>query len=480
MLQYNRLKFNSKKLRAVPPDFEPLPLKRPRFAPATYGSWVRSQHGPTPGHADGLVPERPGKRVRKPTAAALENLQGRRGEAMRADHDNTGPDALGGGAPAGHAASENEYARNYNNGKGPRTVHGGKGPKGAGAGGKAVPAGAGRKGGRAETEDAAMPGANFPLLARLAMLSGQAQQQLLQRLPGSGDAFNNVARGALRENLPPPPHDPHVEARCRGLRPEHLLPSELPLPLHVAADPLNVSKTLTLGVESRQSLREAEARHERHELRLQPSDASGRHQMSLIIADERFDERPGASNDDAPHAQITFHTHGSDSAHALMRQWQQTHLHEQRAARQRAAAVANPQAHGRGADRYAAHAGALHATGLGAHAPASGANARGVARGQSPTAAGGANRATPPMMQRSGSGGAGNPMQLPRAMQAEVNAVGLGACCFSAEDFAHGLASPMGLGQMPQIPQMSMAPMAQPPMGGLQPPGGMQGGHRRR
>ena len=105
-----------------------------------------------------------------------------------------------------------------------------------------------------DVNEAAAPGANFSLLARLAVLSTQQQQVQLQRLPGGGDAFNTIATKAMRESKQvPPPHDSSAEERCRKMRPEHLLPKDLPLPPHGSEDPLNVAKTLTFGV--RASLR---------------------------------------------------------------------------------------------------------------------------------------------------------------------------------------------------------------------------------
>lgn len=300
MLQFNRLKLNSRRLRTVSVDLIPLPLKRSRFAPATYGSWVRSQHaGQQSAPMLDQPAERSGKRVRKPTAvgmrppmkwpqrhilarvapphaqppqtrhtvlptslfppllpplaphrAALENMQGKRDPddplGMKLEPQATGSMALGGNAPLG-----DPYARPYSNGgKGPRAQHGGKGGKGPPGGKAAVAPGARGKGIRPDGDEREPPppGANFSLLARLAVLSGQQSQSQLQRLPQGGDAFNQIATKAMRDSKMTPHHDEHAIARCRGLQPEDLLPTDLPLPPHGSHDPLNVSKTLTFGV----------------------------------------------------------------------------------------------------------------------------------------------------------------------------------------------------------------------------------------
>ena len=160
MLQFNRLKLNNRRLRTLTMDFVPLPLKRPRFAPATYGSWVRSSHGQPgqpggpfhPSSADGSNAGGPtsGKRVRKPTAAALENMQGKGQVPFNGVDPMFGAAAAAGGMGMG-MSGDDPYARPYLNGKGPRGMPGqqGKGARqvqGMGAGGKAGAQGAaGRK-----------------------------------------------------------------------------------------------------------------------------------------------------------------------------------------------------------------------------------------------------------------------------------------------------------------------------------------------
>ena len=232
-------------------------------------------------------------------------------------------------------------------------------------------------------------------------------------------------------------------------------------------------------VESRQSLRESDGRHEKHELRLNPSDATGRHQMSLIIADDQEAAERNEARGESPIAQITFHTHGSQSAHALMRQWEDTHRHEQRAARQRAQqASQQSQQGGRGGERQYPpghpNAGSGHQMQRG--------NTRTSPNAAAGNAAPAASRNTPPMMQRQGSGNSGN-LQMPRAMQAEMQAAQAagGNMMFSGDDFsAHGLASPMGLGQMAGLP----APPQQMQQMGGQGQQGQRGGvnqnHGRR
>ena len=86
VLQYNRLKFNSPGLRVLASDpMPPLPLKRPRYGPATCGTWVHSQNsaaaagGAQAAGGAGADGGKAGKRQRKLTPAAAENLRAKQG-----------------------------------------------------------------------------------------------------------------------------------------------------------------------------------------------------------------------------------------------------------------------------------------------------------------------------------------------------------------------------------------------------------------
>ena len=117
MLQYNKLKLNARKLRTLPAHHVPLPLKRPRFGAASYGTWVQSQyhagglHPPTPGqllaaNAAGTQASAPavgGKRQRKPTVpgAMPSGAQVLKREMSGADGlGSLGLGSLQGGQPA--------------------------------------------------------------------------------------------------------------------------------------------------------------------------------------------------------------------------------------------------------------------------------------------------------------------------------------------------------------------------------------------
>lgn len=232
----------------------------------------------------------------------------------------------------------------------------------------------------------------------------------------------------MRPNAPTGKEDAqYIEARCRHLRPEALMPADMPLPPHGTADPRNVAHKMVVPVETRQSVREADTRqHERHELRLSPSDATGRHELSLRVVSQPdaqsggSAERPGgatgAGENGPPATQITFHTHGLQNAHALMRQWQETHKSEQLSRQRQMQSQAAAQ-----------HAGGGHGGHGGSRAERYQQAAAALAHSQAQAHGGRPNSRGPPHM--------------PSSMAASFG--------LSAEDLnSHaGLASPMGLGQ---------------------------------
>jgi len=180
---------------------------------------------------------------------------------------------------------------------------------------------------------APVPGANFQLLAHLASNIASRDQKLLAVMAEkSAHAFNQTVRKSLGDSaLRSRVDDEAVEARCQGLRPEALLPRNMPLPVHGTNDPLNISKTLVVPIEHRQPPNAVHELETRHELHMAPADMTGRHRLQLQVCDY-IDGQPVSTDGGSPsqRTQLVFFAQGSSHAHALMRQWELTHRYEQR------------------------------------------------------------------------------------------------------------------------------------------------------
>ena len=494
-LQYDRLKLSHASLRSLSAEYVPLPVQKARFGPASYGLWTGSQAvqgGGTSGahgsaHGGPLGAASPacgggsysvdvgGKRIRKPKIPGA--LPSGVSQLKRDEEEQRLALAAGGGAQ--HVAAANAPGGGRGNGgcKGGR----GTGAEGSRGGGGPPPAeGSGLAdgeggGGQLDNSGQARPSPQqtFHLLKNLAERYQQQQDRLQNELPLGATVFNKLADGVLRRqpmlrpNVPPLP--------SASLMPEDLLPRH-PLPLPEDQLPHTLAVDVEKGPQPRggsgggggaSGNGSGGSGSVSHELRLGPSDVTGRYQLRLTIVEQPAGPETECSPDEPAPTAFTFHAHDASFAHSLMAQWKRVHTLEQRALErkasqlhhhQQAASIAGgaPPAQQRSsttaavAANVAANVAAISAAGGGgsgvSRAPPAGAQGALPQPGRQPSAPPPQQQQPlPPMpqLQRNGSGGAG--ALLPRPIDRTDS---LGAFMPDMDDFPSpggGLASPMGL-----------------------------------
>jgi len=495
-LQYDRLKLSHASLRSLSAEYVPLPVQKARFGPASYGLWTGSQvmqgggtagaygsaHGGPLGAASpaggggSYIVDVGGKRIRKPKIpGALPS-----GVSQLKRDEEEQRLALGAGGGAQHvAANAPGGGRGNGGGKGGR----GSGAEGSRGGGGGPPPAEGSgladgEGGGGQLDNSGQarpsPQQTFHLLKRLAEDSQQVQAKLQYELPRGAAVFNKLADEVLRRQ---PMLRPNALPLPRAsLMPEDLLPRH-PLPLPEDQLPHTLAVDVEKGPQPRGGSGGAGSGNGSggsgsvsHELRLGPSDVTGRYQLRLTIVEQPAGPETECSPDEPAPTAFTFHAHDASFAHSLMAQWKRVHTQEQASQRarerkasqlhhqQQAACTASgaPPAQQRSSST-AAYAAAVAASA--AAASAAGGGGSGVSRAP-PAGAQGAlpqprlqPSAPPPLqqqplppttqLQRNGSGGAG--ALLPRPIDRPDS---FGALMPDMDDFPSpggGLASPMGL-----------------------------------